>query len=316
MNDDIFLPYTKLNKNLVDYILNDLPKEYNNIEIAIYFYIKLSKTLSYNNEYYIFDGDAIVAKKHENINAIKNIDLINNEIVCYEFTAIYAKLLDLFNIKFLVKYKKRLSKFGGQHTNLTFETNNFYIYADAVTSILDGDLFRAKIGYDLVGMQCRNDNINLKQDFYGILNDVYNKLVIYNYNDLLSQCRNATKNFDIEDKIIYFSNFANSFFKNAIDCLALMLFLRKNILSLNEFNNCNMLIIKNNCVNNYQAYADQLAFPTMIVEFINKGKKIYYTYIPGCRARKISQENLSNLFKLKKFEYKVDNPKRLELIYK
>ena len=39
MNDDIFLPYTKLNKNLVDYILNDLPKEYNSIEIAIYFYI-------------------------------------------------------------------------------------------------------------------------------------------------------------------------------------------------------------------------------------------------------------------------------------
>lgn len=317
MNSDVFLPYTKLDKNLVDYIMSDLPSEYKKIEIAIYLYIKLAKTLSYENEYYIFDGDSKVAKKHENINNVKNINLLNNEVVCYEFTAIFAKLLDLFNIDFLVKYKKGTNTFGGQHTNLTFEADNFLVYADSVTSILDGDLFRSKIGYSLVGIQCKNNNINMKRNFDNILNKVYNKIPGYNYNELINKCRDKTSSMDIENKIIYFSDLANSIFKNSVDSLAFMLFLKKQILSLEEITNCNMLIVKNNYINDkYLKYSDQLAFPAMIIEINMKDSRIYYVYVSGYKVQKISQDNLRMLFEIKNLEYKVDNPKRLKLIYK
>lgn len=317
MNSDVFLPYTKLDKNLVDYIINDLTKEYKKIEIAIYLYIKLAKTLSYENEYYIFDGDFKVAKKHEDINNVKNINLLNNEVVCYEFTAMFAKLLDLFNIDFLVKYKKEANTFGGQHTNLTFEADNFLVYADSVTSILDGDLFRSKIGYSLVGIQCKNSNINMKRDFDNILNKVYNKIPGYNYNDLINKCRGKTSSMDIENKIIYFSDLTNSIFKNSVDSLAFMLFLKKNILSSEEITNCNMLIVKNNYINDkYLKYNGQLAFPAMIIEINMKDGMTYYVYVPGYKIQKISQDNLRMLFEIKALEYKVDNPQRLELIYK
>lgn len=316
MNNDIFLPYTKLDKKLIDYILSDLPAGYDKIEIAIFLYIKLAKTFSYESEYYIFDGDSKVARKHENIFNISCINLIKNEVVCYEFTAIFAKLLDMFQIDFLVKYKKQNNIFGGQHTNLTFNANDFLVYADAVTSILDGDLFRSKIENNLVGILSKNDNINKKNEFDKILSSVYNEIVDHSFEKIFKKCISDTNNINIENKIIYFSDFANSIFKNNVDCLSLMLFLRKSILSSIELNNCTMLIVKNNNSNKYLKYINQLAFPTMIIEIITENSIIYYMYNPGYKIQKITQNHLKKMFEFKILEYKVDNPKRLSLIYK
>lgn len=309
---DKYVSKTCLDSKLVEYLLDGISCCKNKLEKAIYLYIKLCRTFSYHNEYYIFDGDKIVACKHETIDNITTYNTINNQVICYEFTAIYAKLLELIGIKFKVKYKKDIDYFGGQHTNLTFKYNDFIIYADSVTSILDGDLFRSKIGLDLVGIMCKNEDQLIKDKFERILESIYLKLNDKSYLHYFSKLKYELNGIELEKKIMYFSKISNMVFTSCMDKLSLMLYLRRSILTDLEKEKCEMLIVKNNSKELKYAnlYPNQLAFPTMVIIVNN----CPYIFVPGNNLVKITINELRKLFNNNSLEYKIDNPKRLNLI--
>lgn len=312
MNEDKFVSMTILNQELKNSILSSIPNDYDELEIAIYIYIKLCQIFSYHGEYYIFDGDKLVAHKHENVYNLSTFDFNNNEIICYEFTAIYAKFLDLLNIKFKVKYKKDLKIFGGQHTNLKFYVNDLIVYADAVTSILNGDLFRSKMALDLVGIQCENNDCKLKYFFVNKLFKIYNKNKETKNIEYINNLSTIINSLNIYDKLVMFSNISNSLFKNYVDCMSIMLFLKNNYLSEQEKDVCDMLIVKNNnCKDIYKKY---LAFPCMIISFKKIIADFVYLYIPGKNIKKLSIDEINDLFYTNDLEYKIDNPKRLSFI--
>lgn len=163
----------ELNETLKKNILMNIPTNFNSLEKAIYIYIKLCKTLTYDEEFFAFDQEILGTINHEAINNISHIDPINNKAVCYEFNAIYSKFLYELGINYTTNANFTLD-FEGGHENLQFRYDKFIVNADSVEYILSGDLVNAKLNYPLYGLNCKNKNLETKEEFNNTLEKVYN----------------------------------------------------------------------------------------------------------------------------------------------
>ncbi len=173
---DVNLDDTFLNKKLVDYVFDGMPKNYSLIEKAVYCYIKLCKTLTYDPEFYANNQTGMIARKHQDISNLSKITPENNQIVCYEFTQIYAKFLNMLGINYKITSKIGLSTYGASHNQLSFKADGFVVDADSVTSILSGDLFNAKINRHLDGLKCKNTDELEADKFISLCTNVYKNL--------------------------------------------------------------------------------------------------------------------------------------------
>ncbi len=168
---DDYLESVKLNSQLVKHVFANLPQEFNDLEKAIYVYIKLCRTLTYDPEFFA-SNQKYSHIKHEDITYIEKITPENSQIVCYEFNKIYGKFLHMLNINFVTQ-SSALNSYGRGHEYLNFKANDMLIKADSVTSIIKGDLFNAKIDSPLVGLVCENKNREYRQKFLNALDKVY-----------------------------------------------------------------------------------------------------------------------------------------------
>jgi hypothetical protein len=170
--------YVKLDKDLEKEIIANMPENLNDLEKAMYIYIKMCKTLSYDEEYYAVNqkGDAI--EKHQDISYISNINLDNPKAVCYEFNAIYTKFLNDLGIKFQSKYKNMIGEaYGDGHVELDFRVGKYLVHADSVTTILGGDMVRSKLNQPIIGLKCINRNLDTNKEFKDSLDKVYNVII-------------------------------------------------------------------------------------------------------------------------------------------
>lgn len=112
-NEEAFLK-AKLNPELEDFILSEMPKNLNKIEISLYLYAKLCMTLNYDPEYSAtMRGDGPKQQVHSNIDNISNISLTNTDVICYDFNIIFGKFLEKFDIDFVIKgYTPKSNNFG------------------------------------------------------------------------------------------------------------------------------------------------------------------------------------------------------------
>lgn len=164
---------TNLNPELIEAITKDIPANYSTLEKAIYIYIKMCKILSYNDEFFAAKQRGLAAEKHRMIDYIETISPQFPEVVCYEFNAIYAKMLHSLGINFQRECFSWKNKYGDGHENLSFRVGKYIIEADSSRQILTGDLFNAKVGNSIKGLKCRNQNFDTYMDFDEILRKVY-----------------------------------------------------------------------------------------------------------------------------------------------
>ena len=164
---------TNLNPELIEAITKDIPANYSTLEKAIYIYIKMCKILSYNDEFFAAKQRGLAAEKHRMIDYIENISPQFPEVVCYEFNAIYAKMLHSLGINFHRECFSWKNKYGDGHEILSFRVGKYIIEADSSRQILTGDLFNAKVGNSIKGLKCRNQNFDTYMDFDEILRKVY-----------------------------------------------------------------------------------------------------------------------------------------------
>lgn len=164
---------TNLNPELIEAITKDIPANYSTLEKAIFIYIKMCKILSYNDEFFAAKQRGLVAEKHRMIDYIETISPQFPEVVCYEFNAIYAKMLHSLGINFQRECFSWKNKYGDGHENLSFRVGKYIIEADSSRHILTGDLFNAKVGNSIKGLKCRNQNFDTYMDFDEILRKVY-----------------------------------------------------------------------------------------------------------------------------------------------
>ncbi len=184
--EDSFSNEVLINKQLRDKILKNLPKNYSKLEQAIYVYIKLCQTLTYDPEFFASNQEGRSAFIHEDISRISQVTPNNPEIVCYEFNQIYGKFLKTIGINYEIS-TEYTNVYGKGHANLQFRVDDYIITADSVTSILQGDLFNSKVNENIVGLNCNNKNSIIQQKFKTILNNVYEDIQQNEYNPYIGE---------------------------------------------------------------------------------------------------------------------------------
>ena len=165
----------EINENFKNYLLSNIPNDFNKIEKAFYIYLKLCNIFTYD----VMNLNGLKSNiNHEDIKRIKEIDKDNNVILCYEFIAIYAKILDELKINYRINGKP---VYGRSHTNITIEYNNLNIMVEPTRGVIDCDLTNAKIGVLLEGFMCSSGDDENKKDIDKSIQKVY-KYVEDNYN--------------------------------------------------------------------------------------------------------------------------------------
>ena len=315
----------KIDENLDNEIKNGMPENASELEQAIYIYIKMCKLLTYDEEYYAVDQKGEATKKHEDINYVSGITPTNNQVVCFEFNLIYSKYLNDLGIKFSSDYESMLGEaYGAGHVNLEFRSGKYLVSADSVTSILQGDIMRAKLNQPLVGLRCINNNEKTKQEFKKIASEMYNLVAqqekqknenAQTFNELMNEYINVTtniKNVDLNEKLSILIDKVNSTKMVGIDSLSYVLQIEKILFDEDERkNNIGITIIRNN----EPFDQNKVAMPTAIITLNKKSfeepeNNIYYYYNPNDELMRISKEELQSKFDDKTFEYVAnDDPK-------
>ena len=173
--DNPFLDQISIHPDLENAILSDMPEDYSDIEKAIYIYLKMCQTLTYDPEFYIVDQKGPLTEKHRKIENTALITPENNKIVCYEFSAIYSKFLADQNINhrlYRTFSNENEQVYGRGHFRTDFRCGKFLICADSITGILDSDLTSAKTDWNIHGIDATNQNKATRVEFRQTLKKV------------------------------------------------------------------------------------------------------------------------------------------------
>ena len=321
---DALLSKIAVDSELEREILRGLPQDYNELEKAIYVYIKMCKLLSYDEQVYVSDQEGDISYSHRNVNRVSSITLTNNKVVCYEFNAIYAYMLNKLGINYKCFKKNEfrngrvsndlikdtLYDYGKGHIFLKFRSGKFIVQADSTTSILQGDMICAKLNQELKGLACVNENSNSRFEFNHVLSKVYEYIAsrekkitenevgrMETFDEVVSKFSSLTdkkKPISINDKIEILINKVNSTDLAGVDAYAYLLQLRKILFTLEEQQkNIAITIIRDSRNNDLAA----LAIITIVLQDEN-GKSIInrYMYKPSEGLTFVTLEDLQGLF--------------------
>ena len=311
-------------------IFDGMPDDISDLEKALYIYIKMCKTLTYDDEYYAVNQRGVATAKHQDIGYVSTITPENNKVVCFEFNAIYSKFLSELGINFGSDYKGSIDEsYGDSHANLEFRCGKFLVRADAVTSILSGDIARSKINQPLVGLMCFNFNMDTQKEFDSSLEKVYflikeqekekNDVVReeQSFDELLSEYMAVTDKMDavgFNEKVDILMNKITSANMAGIDSFSYLLHLRKILFNNGERdNNINISIIRNN----EPLDPERVAMAGSIISINEDGFPFfpedtkYYYFTPGMEVQLMTLSEVQDRFDNCLFQYVTTNDPKI-----
>lgn len=145
-----------INADIKNFILKDMPSDLTKLEKAIYIYSKLCKILDYDMDYYNDNAN----KKFIAEESISDVDLSNNNVVCYTFSYIYSGLLREIGIDQIKEAKINKGEFVNKHASVEFVVDNIVIMADSTHAGAEiGDLTTLKVENKINGLRCSQFNI-------------------------------------------------------------------------------------------------------------------------------------------------------------
>lgn len=252
---DTLYKKVELNPDLHDAIIEKMPEGISRLEKAAYIYAKMCTILTYDNRFMAANQEGEAAEKHKSLDYVSQISPENNEVVCFEFNMIYAKMLDEQGLHFKSEYKDMIGEYYGYgHANLEFRDGKFIVQADSVASTLGGDIVRAKLGLPLAGFECESKNIFTQKEFQDKVNAMYELVQSQEReNDPWNEYDSLTENlhpveFD-EKKAILLDKLKTTSLRG-IDVMGYALQLRKALFSEQERrDNISVVVLRNNAVN-------------------------------------------------------------------
>ena len=180
-----------INNEFAKMIISSIPENITQLEKAIYVYIKLCKLLSYDDEFLLYITRALSKKEmsstnHTKIDNLANINESNNSVVCWEFVAIYGKILSMIGINSYV-YDTELfedapvevvdereyfeQRYGKWHPGFAVNVDN-QIFSISINAMV-GDLSLAKHNYELKEIKSLHNDEEEKKKFKETINKVY-----------------------------------------------------------------------------------------------------------------------------------------------
>lgn len=249
---DTLYEKANLNPELRNAILEQMPEDATGLEKASYIYAKMCTMLTYDNKFMAANQKGEAAEKHKSLDYIEQISPENNEVVCFEFNMIYAKMLNELGLNFKSEYKNMIGEdYGDGHANLEFRDGKFIVRADSVSSILGGDIARAKLGLPLIGFECESKNKRTQQEFQESVSKMYELVQQqereknpWDEYDLLTENLKPVE-FDEKKSILLERLKATNL--RGIDAMTYALQLRKALFSEKEReNNVSVVVLRNN----------------------------------------------------------------------
>ena len=329
VTEDVKYLLAMVSEELKNAIISEIPQELSDLEKAIYIYIKMCKLLTYDDEYFAVNQRGPATVKHHYVEYVSSINLSHNQVVCFEFNIIYAKLLSELGIKFKSNYVNMVGEaYGEGHAYLVFRSGKFLVKADSVTSILNGDIVESKLNHPLEGLYCLNKNDETRIEFSKILSRIYELVAsmekenrgtvehVQTLEDLLTDYSQLTTNFfevDLEERLNIMIEKVNSLGFVGIDSLSYLLQLRKILFTEEQRNNnFKYTIIRNNLPVDQNKFAAACAVFAVNAQGINEfpDENSYFYYEPGCMLTSITKQELQERFNNGIFGYvDSDDPK-------
>lgn len=322
--NDSLLEQMKVNIELQDLILSDISPEFNDLEKAIYVYIKMCKVLTYDEEFYAVNQKGPLSEKHKTIDNVANISLTNNKVVCYEFDAIYSYFLNKLGINYKhfvgtvdgngkqgeQEFDDEFNRYSEGHTFLKYRCGKHLVKADSVTSILQGDIMQAKLNQPLRGLVCENTNEQSRNEFSQAMHKVYNYIAnrepkisqnepekVETFDEIVAQFNSSTDKLrpvDIREKIEILISKVNSTKMIGIDAYSYLLQLRKILFTEQEQkDNIKISIIRNSSENSAEALS---VISIRLPDETGKMVVNRYMFKPGSELIPISKEDLQSNF--------------------
>lgn len=309
-----------LNGKLREYVYKEMNQNYNDLEKAIYVYIKLCRYLSYDPVFYANNQEGEIARYHKDINRITTIESSDDLVVCYEFNAIYSQFLKELGIKNNINNKDINDEYGAAHANLDFCADDYIVSADALTSIIGADLVNAKIDMPLNGLKCLNLSEETQKEFQKYVDRIYKEVLnqerekeqSYQIGNLLRLYKMFCdeEELPLNAKLDFFLEEINQSNLKTMDALGYLSKLKKVMFTKKELlENISFVIIKK---------TDKKQISPLVIITVNKNEHInlakdnkYYYYTPGNAPVLISKEDLKLGFAKSKFEYIANTVKRI-----
>lgn len=163
--------------NLLEQIVNKLPKGLNDLEIARFLYLELCRVVTFSTKFNNTDDASFSFMYTQKVDALK---LVNTEVNCRMWSSIYSQLLDVVNIK------NEIVDNGHQYVKFYIDGKEWI--ADATYGYYT-DLSRVKnndktcgFGYSLYQGSDRS-SISMDKEYLDMLDSVDSKLG-YNNNQM------------------------------------------------------------------------------------------------------------------------------------
>ena len=167
----------KVHETLRKQILGTIPKNYNNLEKAIYIYYQLCTRLEYSMDYYV-NQDLVINQFTNPANAEKVDGKTNKEVVCFTFNAIFLSLLidaNLCDISSWQTYFLNKKTFPTKHQPLELKIDGVNYIVDSTYGVLDN-----------------NDLVLCKYSTHKIIGWEIDKFQnIFNYEDQIARLKKA-----------------------------------------------------------------------------------------------------------------------------
>ena len=304
----------ELKKEVKDLITSRIPQDYNTLEKAIYIYIKMCELFTYDREYFSQNQSY-----QKDLDYISTISSSNLEIVCFEFVVIYAQLLSEIGVNFRSYYgnKQKIYElrsimdsgelsYGQKHAFTEFRVGKFLVDADAMESILEGDLVNVKIHKPLNGIQCLNSNQETQREFDEIVKKVYENFKLENktHYTLNNSYLNHLEDLNINERLTIFLKQINLINLTGLDAYGTILELKRILFTKDEQkNNFIMSIIKNNEPDDKQT--DIVAIISINPDNFDyyPERTQYYILYPNMKSIETNIHYLENAFNNRVFEY-------------
>ena len=142
----------KLDENLKNKVLENMPNNLNKLQKAYYIYRRLCQMFSYDEDYYCYsylrkDKPDVASPKidHSDINRLNNIEP-NSEVICTEITMLFSKFLELLELPYqIVDYNDRKNiDYKNSHMKVNFKIDDVIIEADAGHGLQKSDMSMEK----------------------------------------------------------------------------------------------------------------------------------------------------------------------------
>lgn len=195
-------PNWEINDELKEYVYSDMPEDITSEEKAIWIYMKLCKTLRYDDSKVFENVDNRI-----NINLLRNIKP-NSNVICFDFARIYAKFINSMSDN-----NMEAKVVGGKgHFLVNLISKDVIMTAEATKAISNtNEFFKLKMGLPIEGLRASYDPKGVMQSSIDKFTPIIYKDVhtINSYLDMLDVIRTeetekgteATKNSNLYNKL-------------------------------------------------------------------------------------------------------------------